>query len=81
MLNAPGLGSNARDETVLTDHAWCEQKMDVENGPRPASVGQYGPTPPGRCGIDGIYGNVDSVTYEASMCGSASIPTSRPKLN
>ena len=35
------------------------------------SVGQYGPTPPGRDGIDGIYGNGYSVTYEASMCGSA----------
>lgn len=55
-------------------------KMDVESGPRPASVGQYGPTSPGRCGIDGKYGNVYSVTYEASMCGSASIPTSRPNF-
>ena len=77
-LNASGLGSTARDETVLTHHFWCEQKMDVDSGPRPASVGQYGPTSPGRCGIDGIYGNVYSVTYEASMCGSASILTSRP---
>ena len=46
----------------------------------PASVGQYGPMPPGRGGIDGIYGNVYSLTYEASMCGSASIPTSRPRI-
>ena len=43
-----------------------------------SAVGQYGPTCPGIPGIDGIYGNVYSLTYEASMRGSASIPTSRP---
>jgi hypothetical protein len=42
------------------------------------TVGQYGPTCPGNPGIDGNYGNVYSVTYEAAKCGSASIPTSRP---
>lgn len=42
-------------------------------------MGQYGPTCPGNPGIDGNYGNVYSVTYEAAIRGSASIPTSRPK--
>jgi uncharacterized protein YecE (DUF72 family) len=41
-------------------------------------VGQYGPTCPGNPGIDGNYGNVYCVTYEAAKCGSASTPTSRP---
>jgi hypothetical protein len=45
------------------------------------TLGQHGPTCLRIGGVDGIYGNVHSVTCKASMCGSASIPTSRPNLN